>query len=182
MIIYETEEEIPVCSSAHVEAFIRSDSLAILLPDLGELELDVDASAESSSADTSRNSTMEDLVTTDTADHITDGEDQIAAEDVVLSNQVDLPYDDVEEVGRNPPVESESDVAPGGDSVPGGEVGEGTAENGASEGDTALSGGYLHPAATTFASNFSTAGSALSMLFVGSYLKTQCATCSALCH
>ena len=59
MIIYETEEEIPVSStSLNHAAFIRSDSFDGMMPE--EVEFNVDISGESSSADTSRNSTMED--------------------------------------------------------------------------------------------------------------------------
>ena len=59
VIIYETEEEIPVSStSLNHAAFIRSDSFDGKMPE--EVEFNVDISGESSSADTSRNSTMED--------------------------------------------------------------------------------------------------------------------------
>ncbi|XP_063688628.1 E3 ubiquitin-protein ligase CBL-B-like isoform X2 [Bolinopsis microptera] len=130
VIIYETEDEIPVSSTnLNHAAFIRSDSFDGMMPE--EVEFNVDISGESSSADTSRTSTMEDPnskgnVTADKP--VNQDVVPVAKEETLVSESV--PGDNSGE-GENGPTE--------------GDIGRTEGDNGPTEGDNGRTEGDTGP-------------------------------------
>ena len=137
MIIYETEEEIPVSStSLNHAAFIRSDSFDGMMPE--EVEFNVDISGESSSADTSRNSTMDDPnskcdVTADKSVNQDVVPVDVVKEEAPVSKSI--PEDNSGE-GDNDPTEGDNGPTEGDNGPTEGDNGPTEGDTGPTEGDT----------------------------------------------